>query len=474
VLCCYWIDMKRNLIVFFLILQEISSGCAKNPDTLEPLEENEANSGGNLTTFDTGENAFGHEASGLDDEGYTSFVVGNSFFRNVWTSAPASATARDGLGPLFNATSCGGCHNLDGRAKPPTDITNQGLGGLLFRLSIAGNTQENAPKPDPNYGGQLNNLSLQDALPEGNATIAYIEVSGKYSDGSSYSLRKPSYKFNDLTLGPFHSSLMFSPRIAPQLPGLGLIEAIPENSIRANEDQADQNNDGISGRVNIVWDFKNKRSTIGRFGWKANQPNLFQQTAGAFLGDMGITSSIFPNENLVGKSLELYKQLPNGGTPEIEDKNLDAVVFYMQTLKVPARRNIEDSEVRKGKALFTKINCTGCHISNFSTASHPIAVLRNQTIRPYSDLLLHDMGEGLADNRPDFEATGQEWRTPPLWGIGMIKTVNKHTFLLHDGRARNFEEAILWHGGEAQKSADEFKNLTKIERTAIIKFLENL
>ncbi len=444
--------------------------CSK--EILEPLEENEAASGGALTTYDLGENAFGHQADGLDDAGNTAFVVGNSFFRNNWTSAPASASARDGLGPLFNASSCGSCHALDGRAKPPTNDNE--LAGLLFRLSIQGTNVQNSPVPDPNYGGQLNDKSLLDVLPEGKAKISYEEIVGKYADGTPYSLRKPIYNFTDLAYGNFHSSIMYSPRIAPQLAGLGLLEAISEAAIVANVDINDADNDGISGKTNKVWDYKNSKTVMGRFGWKANQPSLFQQTAGAFAGDMGITSSLFPNENLIGRSKELYGNLPTGGTPEIENKNLDAVVFYMQTLKVPARRNVADPEVRAGKALFNTLNCAGCHKPTMKTDNHSIAVLTNQAIRPYTDLLLHDMGEGLADNRPDFEANGKEWRTPPLWGIGMIKTVNKHTFLLHDGRARNMEEAILWHGGESSKSIEAFKKLSKAERNTVIKFLENL
>jgi CxxC motif-containing protein (DUF1111 family) len=450
------------------------TSCKDVPDNPEPNTENDKDSGGALTTYDTGENAFGREAPGLDDDGNTAFVVGNSFFRNVWTSAPASASARDGLGPMLNATSCGGCHALDGRAKPPTDVTANGLGGLLFRLSIQGNSIENAPIPDPNYGGQLNNLSIQGVKAEGSVNITYQEIAGKYSDGTSYSLRKPTYEFTKLAFGDLHPSVMFSPRIAPQLPGLGLLEAISEQSILANVDEFDKNNDGISGRANQVWDVKTKKQALGRFGWKANQPNLTQQTAGAFLGDMGITSSLFPNENLIGKTKELYDGLPTGGKPEIEDKNLNAVIFYMQTLRVPARRNIDDPDIKNGKKIFAQINCSGCHTSQFKTSEHSISVLRNQIIHPYTDLLLHDMGDGLADNRPDFEANGREWRTPPLWGIGMIKTVNKHSFLLHDGRARNIEEAILWHGGEAENSVNSFKKLSKNERVALVKFLENL
>ena len=267
---------------------------------------------------------------------------------------------------------------------------------------------------------------------------------------------------------------MVSPRVGPQLPGVGLLEAIPEASILALADPDDTNRDGISGRPNHVWNYATKQKVLGRFGWKANQPDLHQQAASAFTGDMGITNSLFPAEELTDTQQQLYGQLPNGGSPELADNNLTNVTLYLQTLAVPARRNADDQVVLRGKQLFRQLNCSGCHVAKMQTGSHPVAVLANQTIRPYTDLLLHDMGAGLADNRPDFEATGSEWRTPPLWGIGLIKLVNRHTFLLHDGRARNVEEAILWHGGEAQKAADGFRAMPKTDRDALLKFVESL
>lgn len=471
--------MKTKLFTFSLLLWmgSVFLQSCKDKDTLPEIaqiEENEELAGGTLTTFDKSENAFGNQGTGLSSDESDFFVIGNSFFRNNWTTAPASASARDGLGPIFNASSCGGCHNLDGRAKPPVSADDTSL-GLLFRLSSQGTTENGGPKPEPNYGLQLNTKAVPNAAPEGEVKITYTEIAGKYEDGTSYSLRKPNYEFTNWAYGQPVAGLQFSPRIAMQVSGLGLLEALADNAILANIDENDINKDGISGKANYVWDAVSKSKKLGRFGWKSNQPNLFQQTAGAFLGDIGITSSLFSEENLIGKTYDLYKDFPNGGHPEITDENLKNVVFYMQTLAVPARRDWKNATVLRGKKIFEQANCVGCHTPKFQTDNnHALKLLRNQTIRPYSDLLLHDMGEGLADNRPDFLATGNEWRTPALWGIGMIKTVNKHTFLLHDGRARNMEEAILWHGGEAKNSVDFFKKSTKSDREALIKFMESL
>jgi CxxC motif-containing protein (DUF1111 family) len=474
--------MKKYFIVLSLfttviICTNYLSSCKKNdvetPPTVLAAEEGEEYSGGRkATSFDFSENAFGKEVAGLNNADLDNFVVGNSFFRNNWVTAPASATARDGVGALFNSLSCGGCHNKDGRAAPP-ETPSAALNGILFRISIPGVNAFGAPLAEPNYGVQLNNRAILGVMPEGYVSVTYTEVAGTFNDGITYTLRKPTYTFTNLNYGALHASFMYSPRIANQVMGLGLLEAIPEQTINSFTDETDANNDGISGRANRVWNFKTNQVEMGRFGWKANQPNIFQQTATAFIGDIGITSSLFPTENLTTAQQTLYANIPNGGTPEIEDVNLNRVIFYMKTLAVPGRRNVSDATVLKGKQLFNKINCSGCHKPAMTTQSS-IDQLNNQLIRPYTDLLLHDMGDGLADNRPDYIATGNEWRTPPLWGLGLIRTVNGHTFLLHDGRARNMEEAILWHGGEATKSVNGYKQLTATERNSILKFMESL
>ncbi len=454
----------------------ISCNYCREPK-VEPIsiyEQDEEYSGGKIgTTFDNTQNAFGNMISSLTNTEQDLFAVGNSFFRDPWTIAPGSVPSRDGLGPFLNATSCGGCHQKDGRAKPPIDPSEKPL-GLLFRLSINGQGIHGEPLNDPNYGGQLNNNSISGVQAEGDIFITYVPVYGSYSDGQSYNLQKPTYN-QQLNYGSFASDIQISPRIAMQIPGLGLLEAVDESTILSFADPNDSNQDGISGKANYVWSEEKQQTVLGRFGWKANQPSLNQQVAGAFLGDIGITSSLFPNENLIGNQITLYGSLPTGGTPELTNDKLQAVIFYQQTLAIPARRNAQDQTVLKGKQLFLDAKCSSCHIPKMQTSLTPnISYYTNQTIRPFTDLLLHDMGPDLADNRPDFLANGREWRTAPLWGIGLVRTVNGHDNLLHDGRARGFTEAILWHGGEAEKSREKFKNLSKSDRESLIKFLESL
>lgn len=443
------------------------------PAEVKPIEiipeDKSRLSGGAATSVDATENAFGNQVEKASYEDLDKFENGNSFFRMNWVTAGASTTARDGLGPLMNANSCSACHLLDGRGKPTLDA------GLLLRLSVDGTSAHGGPKPDSIYGGQLSISAIQNVLKEGDVSINYTDFSGTFPDGETYSLRKPTYTISNLNYGALELSSMFSPRVGPQVYGLGLLEIIPENAIILNADENDVNTDQISGKANYVWDKTTNSTQIGRFGWKANQPNLHQQTADAFVGDMGITSALNPEENLSGKTQKTnYGALLNGGNPEISDKTLADVVFYQRSLAVPARRNVKNESVIKGKKIMSEIGCTNCHKESFTTGFSSIPQLSNQTIYPYTDLLLHDMGNDLADNRPDFLANGNEWRTPPLWGIGLIKVVNKHTFFMHDGRARNIEEAILWHGGEAINSKNKYKNLSKAARNSLITFLENL
>lgn len=460
--------------IIFLTTLWISS-CKKDDgnQVVESLiEEGEELLGGQATIFDKSQMAFALPVPALTNMQELDFGVGNSFFNQAWVTAPASTKARDGVGPIFNARSCSGCHFKDGRGKPLAP--GQETSGFLIRLSIPGEGDHGGPLGDPMYGGQLQNLSIVSADPEGHIEITYEEIEGKYADGASYSLRKPTYAITGLNYGPMHPSVMMSPRVAPQMIGLGLLEAISEETLLRNVDEMDRNGDGISGRANYVWDVREKKKVIGRFGWKANQPNIYQQSAGAFNGDMGLTTSIFPDQNITANQVDLHK-LPNGGEPEVLDVGMDDVYLYSSALAVPARRDWKRVDIQEGKRIFRQLNCNGCHIEKIQTAKHPkFKAFDNQTIRPYTDLLLHDMGEGLADHRPDFLANGNEWKTPPLWGIGLFKIVNRHTYYLHDGRARNLEEAILWHGGEAQQATDGFKKLTKTKREALIAFLNDL
>ena len=426
--------------------------------------------GGETTAFSSGRNAFELSARNLTNEERRRFEVGDSFFNQNWVTAPASTAARDGLGPTFNAQACASCHTHDGRAKPP-DNDDDPERGLLLRLNVPG---PDGPEDDPVYGGQLQDRAILRIAPEGRISIHYEEVPGTYPDGTPYSLRKPTYTVVDTAYGPLHPNVTISPRIGPAIIGMGLLEAIPAESILAAADPDDADGDGISGRPNMVTDLRTGGTALGRFGWKAGQPTVEQQAAGAFHGDIGITSALFPEQNCP-PAQQACREALSGGMPEIDSERLSTVTFYVQTLAVPAMRDVDDSQVREGAQLFAQANCIACHTPQHATdTSHPIRPLREQTIYPYTDLLLHDMGEGLADGQQEGLASGSEWRTPPLWGIGLVDVVSGHTMLLHDGRARGLEEAILWHGGEAQASRDAFMALSAEERAALVRFLESL
>ena len=444
--------------------------CSQDEEDVDLDEVFNVRLGGDTTAFSDGVNAFELSARNLPNELRRIFEVGDSFFNQNWVAAPASTVARDGLGPTHNALSCSSCHSHDGRGKPP-DSPDDGERGLLMRLSIPG---PDGPVDDPLYGDQLQDRAIIGVPAEGRIVIEYEEIPGQYPDGTKYSLRYPVYTFEDLAFGSLHPEIMTSPRVAPAVIGMGLLEAIPEQDILALADPDDADGDGISGRAKFVWDIRRSKMALGRFGWKAGQPTAEQQAAGAFLGDIGITSSLFPQENCPPDQ-EACLLAPNGGEPEIPDDRLLKVAIYLQTLAVPAMRNTEDETVQQGATLFVESQCAACHTTRHVTGdTHPLQPLRNQVIFPFTDLLLHDMGPGLADNRPEGEASGTEWRTPPLWGIGLVETVNGHTMFLHDGRARSLEEAILWHDGEAAGSRDLFMSLTSEEREALIKFLESL
>ncbi|WEM43371.1 di-heme oxidoredictase family protein [Photobacterium sp. DA100] len=437
-------------------------------------------SGGNTTVIKSGANAFSLPAANLPLSKRLDFSVGNSFFRNPWVQAPATTDARDGLGPLFNTNGCQNCHIKDGRGHPPQEGDSNAV-SMLVRLSIPALTAEQKQAviksgviPDPVYGGQLQDFALSGAKPEGQIVLSYRAVPVTMADGEIITLRQPQLAITDLQYGPMHPQVMMSARIAPPMIGLGLLELIPEQTLEqiANEQQAEEK--GISGKLNRVWDVEAQGFAVGRFGWKAGQPSLMQQNAAAFNGDLGLTSDLFPVENCSEMQL-VCDRLPNGGEPEVSRNVLTFVEFYSRHLAVPARRNVNDPQVVKGEALFAAVGCQSCHVTQVRTAKNTdFPALSEQLINPYTDLLLHDMGEGLADNRGEYLANGREWRTAPLWGLGYTEEVNGHTNLLHDGRARNVMEAILWHGGEAQPSRDQVVALPKTDREALVAFLHSL
>ncbi len=285
---------------------------------------------------------------------------------------------------------------------------------------------------------------------------------GRLVTGVNTCCESRTYRIEPGGYGEVPEDLEISPRVAPQMIGMGLLEAIPEEKIISQADPDDLDGDGVSGRPNWVWNHEIGVNQIGRFGWKSNTATVREQVAGAFLGDMGLTS---PSRTHGGASLSdlgVAELAYEDGEPEVTEKIFDHVVFYSSVLAVPARRDVDDPEVLLGKKLFGRLGCAACHVPEYRTGIvEGMPEVSEQRIFPYTDLLLHDMGEGLADGRADFEADGREWRTPPLWGIGLIENVNHHTNFLHDGRARNLEEAILWHGGEAQASRDGYVALPK-------------
>ena len=447
--------------------------------TPPPAEPGEALSGGSTTVQQSDHNAFSLPSANLSPLRRLDFSVGNSFFRNPWVIAPATTTARDGLGPLFNTNACQNCHIKDGRGHPPAADASSAV-SMLVRLSIPAGPADQASLlhagivPEPVYGGQLQDMAIPGSAPEGKVRIDYRSLPMRFADGTQVDLRQPALQISQLGYGPLHPDTQLSARIAPPMIGLGLLEAIPTASILANADPDDANGDGISGRANQVWDDALGKTVLGRFGWKAGQPTLNQQNAHAFAGDMGLTTNLLHRDDCTAPQTNC-RQAVSGGQPEVSDDILALVLFYSRNLGVPARRQVDDLQVRQGKQLFNQAGCSGCHTPSFTTrtdAAEP--ELANQLIRPYSDLLLHDMGDGLADNRPEFLASGREWRTAPLWGVGLTETVNGHSQLLHDGRARNLLEAILWHGGEAEAARQQVLAFDAEQRAALLAFLHSL
>jgi CxxC motif-containing protein (DUF1111 family) len=321
-------------------------------------------------------------------------------------------------------------------------------------------------------------MAVPGVAPEGKVRVDYTPINVSFKDGTVVELRKPALQITQLGYGPMHPDTRFSARVAPPMIGLGLLEAIPDADILRNTDPKTADKEAIVGRANWVWDDAQHKTVLGRFGWKAGQPNLNQQNVHAFSGDMGLTTSLRPFDDCTDAQVAC-KQAPNGngpdGEPEVSDNILRLVLFYTRNLAVPARRGVNAPQVLAGKNLFYQAGCQGCHTPQFTTA--PTAAepeLANQVIRPYSDLLLHDMGDGLADNRAEFKASGRDWRTPPLWGIGLTQAVSGHTQFLHDGRARNLMEAVLWHGGEAQAAQQHVLSFNAEQRAALLAFLNSL
>ncbi|MCB1885294.1 MAG: c-type cytochrome, partial [Geminicoccaceae bacterium] len=483
----------RRLTVLAALLVLVTLTAASRESVLSPPksftapERFERFPGGAATARGAADgDAFSHPSGNLDFEARARFFVGNGIFTKLWIPSPASTTASDGLGPLFNARSCQGCHLKDGRGHPPVDGAD--AASFVLGLSVPApegevelpQTASELVVPEPTYGAQLQDHAAPGIPPEGRVRVDYADLPVTLGDGEVVHLRRPTYTVENPAYGPLAKDVMTSPRVAQPMIGLGLLEAISEKDILARADPDDRDGDGISGRANRSLDVAADTKRLGRFGWKAIQPSVAQQSAFAFVTDMGLSSALTPypaGDCTDGQAR--CKEAPNGaegGTAEVPEDFFDRVAFYARNLAVPRRRGEGAPEVLRGKEVFYTLGCTACHAPKFVTGEGDDVAphLRRQLIWPYSDLLLHDMGEGLADHRPQGLATGREWRTQPLWGIGLTKAVNGHTFLLHDGRARDLTEAILWHGGEAEAARDGFMALSKDGRADLLAFLNSL
>ncbi len=423
---------------------------------------------GDLTNFVRSSAGFEQIPDILTGKDLDKHRAGDGSFDAIFVTPPARINS--GLGPVFNNASCGACHLKDGRGLPEkgqllvrvSDSTNKNLQESATELSKYHKEGvidlENTP-PVAGLGNQIQDQAIYGAMPEATVEVNWQEQSGQYQDGTKYQLRSPIISITTLDGKPLGKEIQTSARLPQPVFGLGLLEAVPEKTIRNLADSEDKNKDGISGKVNEVWDGQKKAVTIGRFGWKAGNPTVKQQSAAAYVNDMGVTNPIFPEAD---------------GTMDIDETTLEETSFYVQTLGAPVRSLLNDKQVQKGEKLFADANCASCHISTLKTGESKIAILTNQTIHPYTDLLLHDMGAGLADNRPDFLATGTEWRTQSLWGLGLTKTILADATYLHDGRARTVEEAILWHDGEAKVSKENFLQMSQENRSSLVRFLNSL
>lgn len=464
----------------------IVAATAPTTDFTQP-EPFEAKSAGAATVRATETaDAFSASSANIPFDAVMDFKLGNGLFRKTWIAAPASTLASDGLGPLSNARACQDCHLKDGRGRVPAD--GEIPVSLFLRISIPGGTPPAniadylATLPDPTYGDQLQNFAAPGQSAEGRMAITHTAKPVTLSDGTVITLRAPAYTVTDPAYGPLHPAAMLSPRIAPQMIGLGLLEAIPAADILALSDETDTNTDGISGRPNIILSTEFNIPMLGRFGHKAGSPTIREQSASAFAGDMGLSTPLHPNpwgdctanQPACITAQHGQEQGLRDGL-EVDQTALDLITFYAQNLGVPQRRNVDDPDVLRGKQIFTSAQCTACHVPKHVT--HRLEGQPGQSFQliwPYTDLLLHDMGDALADHRPEARATGTEWRTPPLWGIGLTAQVSGQTQFLHDGRANSLLEAILWHGGEAEAARNTVIALPKADRDALILFLESL
>ena len=470
--------MKQNFNRFnyLLIMSSVvfTTGLFAISENTQKLYDNK------YTTLTNTKKVFMKQIGELNDEEQDKFILGKSFFTIPWVEAPSATTARDGLGPLFNSNTCVNCHpkNAIGSIYNKNNSISR---NYVTRLSIPSNGSFKHEKmlkysgfiEEPIYGEQISINGVPGVTYEAKPVITYKNITVTYPDGVSVILKKPlqgvEHQLKDLQYGKTHPHLSITNRLAPALVGLGLLEQLTDKQILENEDIDDTNNDGISGKANIVFSAKHKDFRVGKYTKKASAPSVIHQSAAAAFNDMSLTNPFFHNENCTDSQAECLKA-PKGdevGGKKVFDlpmQRLDAIAFYLKNLKIPKSQITQND----GESLFTEIGCVKCHTPSFTLSN-------GYKIKPFSDLLLHDMGKELSDGRVEFKAGVNEWRTAPLWGIGKYKlATGKNSELLHDGRAKTIEQAILWHGGEAQNTKNRFMSLSKNQRVSILKYIKEL
>ena len=401
-----------NKILFLFLLSSALLSCSHDDDATNDADyyniSARTSAGGETTIYSITTNAYNSPAPNLSANDLQNHFAGDLLFGAHFVTAPAEVNP--GLGPLLNNTACINCHPRDGRAMHPTDINS--ANGLLVRASIPGTDAHGGPVPVTGFGLQIQNRAISGYMPEAKYQVTYIAKSETLSDGRVVELRKPVITLTNPYIS-LPANVMLSTRLGTPIFGLGLLEAIPEADILAHQDINDADGDGISGKANFVWNPQTNQTELGRFGWKANTATIAVQCASAYLEDMGITSPLFINESGYGQS--------NGNDginddPEITAETLQSVALYCKTLGVPAARNLTNSNVKAGAKIFDQIDCTKCHTPKQITGTSAISALSNQTFYPYTDLLLHDMGDDLADNRPGFYGVGNRMENEAIMG----------------------------------------------------------
>ena len=494
-------DSEQNQALSTERVQTVEALAGVSMQQLATFDPQEIKQGGDTGITITSSESYSKPSSNLPASRKGSFFIGNAFFKQPWVIAPASTDSRDGLGALFNVAACQSCHVKDGRGHAPMQAEDD-ADSLLIRLAMPATSAEQRQQlqdsliekiAHPIYGGQLQDRGIQGVPAEAHIAVQWADKPVTFADGHVETLRAPTFKLTKPGYGPFDAEMMVSPRIALPMIGLGLLEQIPDADIKKQASSSDNNN-AISGKFNWVTDPQTGKRALGRFGWKAGQTRLITQNQSAFNEDMGLTSNIRPHESCTPTQTACLAattgadEQGNGKPPvEVSDEVVKFVEFYTRNLAVPHRRDADSELVLAGKKRFYDMGCQSCHTPRYQLPKTDDDHLEQhgQVIYPYTDLLLHDMGDDLADRtiagklppkeaQVEFLANSYEWRTPALWGVGLAQTVDPQATFLHDGRARTLMEAVLWHGGEAAKQKQQVLQLDKQGRAELNAFLKSL